>query len=385
MQLTRRAALQGLALASAFGSVRLAGASLVDEDPRLLLVHVRGGLDALAAVPPYGDPHFASARGPLVPFPNSGVAEMLKLDGLFALHPALGSLLPHYSCGELLIVPATAIPDAGRSHATAQAALFDGDIDGGSAGWLDRASSVLSRRQKAVWRARPADRSMDMLAHLALANPRLDLVRLCAEGTWPSGAKGSESLLEQHAACDAARFGDAARSAALALSATGGPRIAMLEVAGFDTHVAQGADFGRLARSLNGLARGLIAFAQASGPAWNRTAVLVVTEFGRSVVPNTDGGTDHGVASVTLLMGGAVAGGRVGNRWPGLARDLLHGGTDLAATTDVRSIIKGVLTEHLRLPDRAMAEIFPGAAGIPAVRGLFIGSRCPGGGRLASM
>ncbi|RWD18623.1 MAG: DUF1501 domain-containing protein, partial [Mesorhizobium sp.] len=146
-----------------------------------------------------------------------------------------------------------------------------------------------------------------------------------------------------------------------------------------DTHVAQGADFGRLARSLNGLARGLIAFAQASGPAWNRTAVLVVTEFGRSVVPNTDGGTDHGAASVTLLMGGAVAGGRVGNRWPGVARDLLHGGTDLAATTDVRSIIKAVLTEHLRIPDRAMAKIFPGAAGIPAMRGLFFRSRCGGG------
>ncbi|RWD09764.1 MAG: hypothetical protein EOS57_22900, partial [Mesorhizobium sp.] len=121
MQLTRRAALQGLALASAFGSVRLAGASPVDEDSRLLLVHLRGGLDALAAVPPYGDPHLASARGPLAPFPNSGVAEMLKLDGLFALHPGLGPLLPYYLCGELLIVPATAIPDAGRSHAAAQA------------------------------------------------------------------------------------------------------------------------------------------------------------------------------------------------------------------------------------------------------------------------
>lgn len=377
MQLTRRAALQGIALASAFGGVSLAGASALVDAPSLLLVNLRGGLDALAAVPPYGDPHFAAARGPIAP--SGGFAEALKLDGLFALHPALGPLLPYYRSGELLIVPATAIPNAGRSHAAAQAALFDGDIDGGSAGWLDLASF-------AAWRTgRPADRSIDMLADLVLANPRLDIARLCAEATCLAGGEDGESLLRQRAASDADRFAEAAGNAALALSGAGGPRVALIELAGFDTHVAQGAEAGRLAGALDALARGLLAFADASGLAWRRTAVLVVTEFGRSVAPNTDGGTDHGAASVTFLMGGAVAGGRVGNRWPGLAPDRLHGGTDLAATTDVRSIIKGVLTEHLRLPDQAMAKIFPGAARIPAMRGLFIRSCCPGGGRTASI
>ncbi|EHK53628.1 DUF1501 domain-containing protein [Allomesorhizobium alhagi] len=374
MQLTRRAALQGLILAPVFGSVPLARAAesiAPGNEPRLLVVHLRGGLDALAALPPHGDPNFASARGPLAPFDSADVAAALKLDGLFALHPALGALLPYYQSGELLIVPATAVPDADRSHAAAQVALFDGDIDSGSAGWLDRASSVLSSRQHAVWRAAPADRSMDMLADLVLANPRLDIARLCAEGACLAGGDDRDDLLGQRGVADAARIAEAAGNGALVLSAAGGPRIAMLELAGFDTHVAQGAQAGRLARALDALARGLVTFAKASGPAWKRTAVLVVTEFGRSVALNADGGTEHGTASVTFLMGGAVAGGRIGNRWPGLAPDRLQGGTDLAATTDARSIIRAILTEHLRLPDRALAKIFPSAAGIPAMPGLF--------------
>jgi uncharacterized protein (DUF1501 family) len=372
MQLTRRAALQGFVLASALGGLRLANASppisLVDVDPRLLVIHLRGGLDALAGVPAYGDPSFAAARAPLAAL---SVTEALKLDGLFALHPALAPLLPYYQAGELLIVPATAIPDAGRSHSAAQSALFDGDTDAGAAGWLDRVSNLASRgRHAAAWQAGPADRSIDMLADLALANPRLDILKLCSYGACLSGADSGD-LIARRASLDAARFADAARDAAHALSAASGPRIAILELAGFDTHVAQGGETGRLARSLDGLARGLVAFAEASGPAWNRTAVLVITEFGRSVGFNADGGTEHGTASVTFLMGGAVAGGRVGGRWPGLAPDRLHGGTDLAATTDVRSIITAVATEHLGLRRHAMATIFPSAAAIPAMSGLF--------------
>jgi uncharacterized protein (DUF1501 family) len=375
MQLTRRAALQGLVLASAFGGVRLASAAhsvaAVDDDPRLLVVHLRGGLDVLAALPPYGDPYFVSARGPLAP--SGGVAEALKLDGLFALHPALGPLLPFYRSGELLIVPATTIADAGRSHAAAESALFGGDTDGGHAGWVDRVSSVASRGRHAAWQAGQADRLIDILADIALANPRLDIIQLCSDSTCPPDAERND-LIGRRASLGANRFADSARNAAANLSSVGGPRVALLELAGFDTHVAQGGETGRLARSLGALAHGLVAFAQASGPAWNRTAVLVVTEFGRSVAPNVDGGTEHGTASATFLMGGAVAGGRVGSRWPGLTPDRLHRGTDLAATTDVRSIINAVATKHLRLPEQAIAKIFPSAVGIPAMPGLF--KRC---------
>ena len=319
--ITRRAALQGLALASAFGGVRLAGASpatvAVDDEPRLLLVFLRGGLDALAAVPPFGDPYYAAARGPLV---SLGIAEMHKLDGLFALHPGLSPLLPYFVAGELLIVPATAIPSVDRSHAAAQSALFDGDIDADNAGWLGRAASALSHQGSGIWRAAPGDRSIDMLADLALGNPLLDIGSLSGEHGWLPGPLCTDSVLARRSACEAAHFAEAARNAARVLSNLGGPRIAMLELAGFDTHVAQGEESGRLARSLQALAGGLVSFAEASGSAWRRTVVMVVTEFGRSVSPNSDGGTDHGTASVTFLMGGAVAGGRVGDAGPGLPR-----------------------------------------------------------------
>lgn len=367
MQLTRRTALKGLALTSLFPSSGSLAASLgVDNDPRLLVVYLRGGLDALAAVPPYGDPHLAQARGSLATIDGAP-----KLDSVFALHPALEPLLPYYAAGELLILPATAVPEAGKSHAAAQAALFDGDIDGGDCGWLGRASHRLSHGRHPVWRAESVELSMDLLFDLALTSPGLDIARLCSEGACLPGEDGLAGLLGRRAKSNTARFIEAAINAALVLSVAEGPRVAMLQLSGVDSHVAQGGTSGRLACTLDALARGLVSFAAASGPAWRKTAVLVVTEFGRSVSPNAQGGTDHGAASATFLMGGSVAGARVGGRWPGLAPDRLHGGTDLAATTDVRSVVKAVLTQHLRLSRQEMANVYPSASGLPEADALF--------------
>ena len=206
---------------------------------------------------------------------------MLNLDGFFALHPALGPLAPYFAAGELLIIPATGIAGVDRSHAAAQAALFDGDVDDGIAGWASLASSAFSSAAPAVWRAGPSDRSIDLLSDLALANPLLDIADLCSEPAWLPGSWCVDDLLAQRSALDATRFADMAANAASALATTDGPRIAMLELAGFDTHVAQGGGSGRLARALNALADGLVSLAEASGSAWRRTVVMVVTEFGR--------------------------------------------------------------------------------------------------------
>ena len=141
-----------------------------------------------------------------------------------------------------------------------------------------------------------------------------------------------------------------------------GPNIAVLELNGFDTHIRQGTTGGALANRLTNLGEALTALATSLGPAWSKTVVAVVTEFGRTVSPNGSGGTDHGTASVSLLLGGAIKGGRVVADWPGLTRSDLHEGRDLKPTIDSRSIFGGLLHEHLAIPTTYLTEtVFPGA------------------------
>ncbi|MER9169262.1 DUF1501 domain-containing protein [Mesorhizobium australicum] len=365
MQLTRRTALQGLGLTSLFAtSTGFASAVFADDShPRLLVVHLRGGLDALAMLPPHGDPDFGRMRRRTRELDGPDDAFGVKLDPLFALHPALEPLAPHYLAGELLILPATGIPDIGKSHGAAQRVLFDGDVDGGDLGWPGRAASVLSQGRQTIWRAAPADVSNDVLFDLVLANQGLDIARLCLGEASGSAADTVQTLLARRHAS----FAAAATSAAQALSRPGGPRVALLQLDGMDTHVAQEE---RLSATLGTLARGVVAFSEAAAPIWRQTVVLGITEFGRSVHFNEQRGTDHGGASVAFLMGGAIAGGRIAGRWPGLAGDQLHEGTDLAVTTDVRSIVHAVLKDHLGLSSQAMATVAPNASDLQIIEGL---------------
>jgi len=157
-----------------------------------------------------------------------------------------------------------------------------------------------------------------------------------------------------------AQAADLARVAGGMLAAPDGPRIAVLEVSGWDTHAGQGAETGRFARALTGLAGGLTELRTALGPAWGETVVAVVTEFGRTAAPNGTGGTDHGTAAAAFLAGGAVAGGRVLSDWPGLASSDLYQGRDLAPTLDLRSVFRAVLEQHLALPaDAVDRAVFP--------------------------
>jgi uncharacterized protein (DUF1501 family) len=164
-------------------------------------------------------------------------------------------------------------------------------------------------------------------------------------------------------------FRPLAEAAGKLLAAAEGPRIAALEMGGWDTHVNQGAATGRLARNLEGLADGLDALAEALGPAWRETMVVAVTEFGRTVAVNGNGGTDHGTASVLLVMGGAAKGGRVVGDWPGL--DRLADDRDLRVATDARRVMKGILRDHLGLDPRRLDDrVFPDTAALKPVDGL---------------
>jgi uncharacterized protein (DUF1501 family) len=166
-------------------------------------------------------------------------------------------------------------------------------------------------------------------------------------------------------------FADAAGTAATFLARQDGPRIGALAFNGWDTHIDEGADSGRLATLLGALDGALAAVEKNMGEAWRDTIVTVVTEFGRTARINGTNGTDHGTGTIALLAGGALKGGRVIADWPGLKNANLYEGRDLAATTDLRAVLKGLLTDHLRVDAaRLAADIFPGSESVAPMQGL---------------
>jgi uncharacterized protein (DUF1501 family) len=168
-----------------------------------------------------------------------------------------------------------------------------------------------------------------------------------------------------------AYFAEAAGTAGKFLARPDGPRLGALAFNGWDTHVDEGAVGGRLGNLLGALDGAIAAIETGMGAAWRETVVALVTEFGRTAKINGTNGTDHGTGTVALLAGGALKGGRVIADWPGLKTADLHEARDLKATTDLRAVLKGVLKDHLRVEDRALASaIFPGSEAVAPMGGL---------------
>jgi uncharacterized protein (DUF1501 family) len=161
------------------------------------------------------------------------------------------------------------------------------------------------------------------------------------------------------------------RGAGKLLAADDGPRVAVLDASGWDTHVNEGAGDGALSRRLQSLDEGLQALKTSLGPAWRKTAVIMATEFGRTAHPNGNGGTDHGTGGAAFLLGGAVAGGRVVAEWVGLKTSALKDGRDQPARTDLRALCKGVLADHMGVGRAALqSAVFPESAGVEPMKGL---------------
>jgi uncharacterized protein (DUF1501 family) len=163
----------------------------------------------------------------------------------------------------------------------------------------------------------------------------------------------------------------AATAAARTMARDDGPRVGFLDMTGFDTHRGQRVVDGRLGRTLSRLDSSVNALRRGLGEAWRDTMVAVVTEFGRTVRMNGSQGTDHGSATVAMLLGGAVNGGRVVADWPGLATSALFEGRDLAPTTDLRAVLKGALRDHMGLgPTELGREVFPDTMSLRPMDGL---------------
>jgi uncharacterized protein (DUF1501 family) len=168
-------------------------------------------------------------------------------------------------------------------------------------------------------------------------------------------------------------FTDAVGTAAKFLALPDGPRVGALALDGWDTHYNEGIATGQLAQLLGALDGALAAAQDNMGPAWRETVVVLVTEFGRTARINGTAGTDHGTATVMLLAGGALKGGRVVADWPGLKPANLLDNRDLRPTTDMRGVLKGLLRDHLRADEHALAmDVFPGSNDVKPIADLVV-------------
>jgi uncharacterized protein (DUF1501 family) len=413
MDLTRRHLLGGFAATAA--ATVLPARLLLAKAPieqRFVLIILRGALDGLAAMPPYADPDLQALRGALVPPGPGRDGGMVDLDGRFALHPGLAPLKDWYAEGSFLPLHAVASPYRDRSHFDGQDLLETGAarLDGTRDGWLNRTLGLIGATDRRFGIAfaeeiplvlrgttpvtswlpdKPAGLPPgfpDLVARLYDQDPALHAAYASGLDTTAFGRQ-IQGLVQTASAPGSAAptQGAMAGAGAMATAATGadlqlaeaagrfladptGSRIAVMELYGWDTHVLQ---VKRLDRLLAAYAATLQALRTGLGVAWNQTAILTVTEFGRTAAANGSGGTDHGTGSVAFLAGGAVHGGRVLADWPGLASDKLYQGRDLAPTTDLRSVVKGVFRDHLGLPEDGLNRvIFPGSAEAAPMREL---------------
>jgi uncharacterized protein (DUF1501 family) len=374
------------------------------RDPRFLAIILRGALDGLATVAPVGDPNWVALRGDNA-LTIGGKVSPLKLDDFFALNPAMPNLYRMFQANEAIVVHACATPYRERSHFDGQDLLESGLPKPGpsESGWLNRALAGLtpgdrvdSKGSKVFavgpvtplvvrgpapvlsWspqRIMPASddtvaRLLDLYRHsdVKLAsvledNSKLAAIEQSGDMMQKTGGPGPAQVR--------AYFSEAAGNAAKFLAQPDGPRVGALALDGWDTHVNEGIATGRLSQLLGALDDALTAVQSNMGPAWKDTVVALATEFGRTAQINGTEGTDHGTATVALLVGGALKGGRVIADWPGLKSADLYENRDLKPTTDLRAVLKGVLKDHLRADDRALAQnVFPGSADVKPMAGL---------------
>ena len=392
-----------LVASGAAGTFALAGLpgavfAAAPTDRRFVVVLLRGALDGMAAVAPVGDPRYAEKRGAIaLKPPGAEEGGAIALDHFFALHPSLAAIEPYYRSGDLLFVHAAGNGYRTRSHFDAQDLMESGLSvkRRQSDGWLNRALALVQKDKRRLGLAvggavplilrgrievaswEPAGlhaASPDFLAAVEQLYRNDPLfARALADGikaqTFSQTVLGADMEQKGGYAFGPNGFKPLAEAAGKMLAAQDGPRIAALDMGGWDTHVNQGAETGRLAKNLEGFADGLDAMAKAMGSAWQKTVVVAVTEFGRTVAVNGNNGTDHGTASLLFVMGGAVKGGRVYGDWPGL--DRLQDDRDLRVTTDSRQVMKGILRDHLGLDGASVDRtVFPDTAALHPVDGL---------------
>jgi len=388
MKITRRFFLGTVASTAAMSVLPAPSWASGGSNKRFVQIFLRGGLDNLAILPAYGDPNFINIRRGLA----DPVDQTLELDGFLRLDGRMQSLKAAYDAGSALMFQAVNTPYEGRSHFDAQNVLEIGTREpfALSTGWLGRAASLAAATPEAItlgastpptlvgapttltYTPSELDPIEDDLQALLMQSYGQD--PLLAQGlvdglrTADIAERALETLPEEERGGD-----DPASLAAVAgalLAAEDGPRLASIDIGGWDTHANQREDLGELLPLLDRT----IANLQANlGAAWSDTVVTIVTEFGRTVPQNGTNGTDHGTGGMLIAVGGALNGGRVITDWPGVSEADLYDARDLRPTMDTRGILKGLMRDHLGVATVDLNQaVFPDSSDAPAMGGLIL-------------
>lgn len=398
---TRRTALKGgLAAATAVvlgpsALAQIAATGVDDGRPILVVLFLRGGVDGLNVVVPYGDDDYYRLRPSLaLPRPGSGSrsAPVSDLDGFFGMHPSLSPLVPKFKDGELAVVHAIGSDDQTRSHFEAMAAMERGlprMRDGASRanGWLARYLNATASEGDSPLRAVAISDVMPDSVRGAIGATnirevgdfrvegtpefRRELVAAYAKSKDEIGRAGRDALsvldtldrldyrsYRAQGSYPSSSLGQGLRQVAFLAKAGIGLEVAFLDMDGWDTHVAQGSTTGWQASLIDDMAKSIAVFLNDLGSVRSRVTFVAMTEFGRRAYENSALGTDHGRGSVMFVAGAGVRGGRVYGTWPGLSKDKLVGPGDLEVTTDYRNVLAELLEKRMRLRDAS--AVFPG-------------------------
>ncbi|MDP3490006.1 MAG: DUF1501 domain-containing protein [Phenylobacterium sp.] len=379
------------------------GAMAAQGRGKFILVILRGAADGLSITPPLGDANYVALRREL-----AITDDAFRVDGDFGLHPELKTVHRLLVARQARIAPAVAMPAVGRSHFEAQDRLEAASGDDVSSGWLNRAMASLAgsgpveglsvgpvaplvlRGEVATssWspgravetQARLPMLIQDLYADDALLSAALarglktevlaqaNLARLAADTSDMSSAANPSQLSRSLVGDSREAAGRLGGAVAGFVQQEAGADMVAISLDGFDTHANQAGALSRRLAYVDALLDGLH---QGLGQGWRDTVVLVVTEFGRTARINGTLGTDHGTASTALLLGGGLKPGGIIGDWPGLQEARLVENRDLAATTDLRSLFKGVLADHMGVERRALdTTVFPDSAAARPALGL---------------
>jgi uncharacterized protein (DUF1501 family) len=378
---------------------RAGAATETHNKKQLVVLFQRGAADGLNIVVPFGEQNYYRLRPSIaIPPPKPGGTETaLDLDGFFGLHPSLAPLEPLFHKNQLAIVHAAGSPDPSRSHFDAQDFMESGTpgLKSTEDGWLNRVLETVPEEHASPFRAVAMGSNLPRVLNggaPAIALPDLKQFKVMAqvpgsgravEGgfeamyaqTVDRALRGTETfeaidLLrkadpskyqpENGAQYPASKLGQSLQQIGQLLKADIGAEVFFVDCGGWDNHVNEGGVQGQLSNLLKDLGQGIAAFHQDMAERMENVVFVTMSEFGRTAKENGNRGTDHGHANSMFVLGGAVRGGQVYGRWPGLNEHQLNEGRDLALTTDFRSVLGEVLSKHLGVAD--LKPVFPGFA-----------------------